>query len=295
MEGSIVTFPFIELGQGQMARRYAVSALVFAAALTALPARAEPPHKAGLVTFYWPPEKLPQLVKDLESSAMPTIANFANASYHLPAGFHVSVNRCSPGKDAANASYMAESEDTGSQGEPNGETLPAGILFCWELAGAVKNSIDGTPYLTAGVREQLFSEAMALALAHTLGHAFSDLFHLPNSSKNEQENFADQVSVYLLVKAGMKKAGINAATAIFVAGTKGEVFKKHAPDKRRLMNMACWSYGANPNQDLSKQYDAVAKQWSDTVGERRKDGCKVEWGMIEGAIDRFLEEHKKHK
>jgi hypothetical protein len=248
----------------------------------------------GLVTFYWPPGNT-QVVKSLESSAMPTIANFVRESYRLPAKFNVAVNGCTGNKDAANATYMEESEDTGSQGEPNGETLPAGILFCWELARAVKNSIDGTPYLTADVRERLFSETMALTLAHTFGHAFSNLFRLPNSSKNEQENFADQVSVYLLVKAGMKKAGINAATAVFVAGTKGDVFKKHSPDRRRLMNLACWSYGANPNEDLSKEYDAVAKQWSDAASERRKNGCKVEWAMIEGSLDKFLEKHKKSR
>jgi hypothetical protein len=61
------------------------------------------------------------------------------------------------------------------------------------------------------------------------------------------------------------------------------------------MNLACWSYGANPSEDLSKEYDAVAKQWSAASGDGRKEGCKAEWAMIEGAIDSFLREQKKHK
>lgn len=160
--------------------------------------------------------------------------------------------------------------------EPNNKR----IIICYEIADyLLKNVISlfsGKPDLASDA----YHQAMAFVFFHEVGHAYVDL--ADKETTGLDEDVADQISTYLMWALDFESVSTIGGLVFFQLDndTPLDIWDDHSPDAKRLANLACWSYGAEPAQteeifhvvgELTGQAEKLAA---------RAPRCSDEWGKI---------------
>lgn len=130
---------------------------------------------------------------------------------------------------------------------------------------------------------------MFFAFGHEVGHAYD---HLSGKAfPGSAEDIADQISTYLMWSVKIDEGSVLGGLVfneIDESDADEDLWDEHTPDKRRLANLACWSYGANPD-DSAELLLAVAKRIGNAAGmARRAERCADEWARIKQVGDQAV-------
>jgi len=214
--------------------------------------------------------KLGELVKTAAHDLDPIIRY---VEFNVPAvsNIGVVVKDC----DEVNASY-----------DPAAKRL----TFCYEL---VRYLAQNASKLFANVPDvpddevgDAFHQGMFYAFGHEVGHAYDYLSGLMDS-----EDTADKMATYLLWSVKIDEGSAVGGLVFYEidrADDEEDLWDEHTPDKKRLANLACWSYGANPEatKDLLV---AVSERIGGKKGmERRAERCEGEWLQIKRFGDKAV-------
>lgn len=193
-----------------------------------------------------------------------------DAMYALPRPLPVVVGRC----NRINAYY--------APARPR-------VVLCGELI----DYFSGVFVKTTGVAEpNVVTRKKTLAatqftMFHEMGHALVAELNLPATGR--EEDVADQFAVYLSAEADspILANGLKASMEWFdyeakVKGGRLSFWDEHGLDRQRFYNIACWTYGSNP-----ERYEDIGA----VVPKSRRVRCVKEWERLKYAFDTLLEPH----
>jgi len=209
--------------------------------------------------------ELRQLARQFEGKGtLQTLANHLNAMFVLPREVGIRLLQC----DEANAFYDTESEE---------------IQICLEIVDGMAEVLrpqfdDDEEYADA-----LAGGFIATAL-HEAGHALVDVLELPITGR--EEDAVDQMSAWLLIRAGEASAVLGAAATYYTDVDNGEqdFSGEHSLDRQRYFNHVCWVYGSAPDE-----HAFLLEDWE--LPEARADLCEEEYRLLDRSWTRLLSGH----
>lgn len=201
-----------------------------------------------------------------EAQLLETVAEYMSSTLQPPpAVVTLTVMLCGEG----NALYDASTQT---------------IILCYELLDYLVTAFSDEPTeeeLTAAV-----IGATLFILYHEVGHALTHVFDLPITGR--EEDVADQLATYLLIKSGEDgaSAALSGAIALGEDGPLDDLAfaDEHSLGRQRLFNVACWIYGS----DTEAYVDLPRYGW---LPENRAPQCEYEYGQIANSWERLLEPH----
>ena len=121
-------------------------------------------------------------------------------------------------------------------------------------------------------------------MMHEVGHALVDVLDLPITGR--EEDVADQLAVYVLVRGGEKGAQAAVAGVSALQPSSNEfdataLADEHSLGPVRLYNVMCWIYGSDP-----VKYSQLVEGGS--LPEERAVRCPGEWDRMAKAWQRLL-------
>ncbi|HEY9226555.1 MAG TPA: DUF4344 domain-containing metallopeptidase [Gemmatimonadaceae bacterium] len=184
--------------------------------------------------------------------------------------------------------------------------LPASIRMqasrCGTFSGPSYDSKAQQIDLCSEFIEQRYSRAMRegdgraleqardfarFAVAHELGHAMIDLFHLPVLGKSEDA--ADQFAAMMFLSHNRPNPVLAAAIAFEQAARNAQLDREalgdeHALDGQREANLVCWLYASD-----SATFASVAH----ILPEQRRANCREEYVGVVEAWKRLMAPHRR--
>ncbi len=126
--------------------------------------------------------------------------------------------------------------------------------------------------------------AVDCILMHEVGHALVDVLDLPITGR--EEDVADQLAVYVLVRGGDKGAqaavaGVSALQPSSNSFDDTQLADEHSLGPVRLYNVMCWIYGSDP-----VKYSQLVDEGS--LPQDRAVRCAGEWDRMAKAWQRLL-------
>jgi hypothetical protein len=157
------------------------------------------------------------------------------------------------------------------------------ITFCYELLEFLANVFVSDGQWTEDQRANVFG-AVEFIMMHEVGHALVDVLDL--SITGREEDVADQLAVYVLVRGGDKGAqaavaGISALQPSSNDFDATQLADEHSLGPVRLYNVMCWIYGSDP-----AKYAGLVSGGS--LPEERAVRCPGEWDRMSKAWQRLL-------
>ena len=127
---------------------------------------------------------------------------------------------------------------------------------------------------------------------HELGHGLIDIFKIPLTGKNEDA--ADQISTYILLKAGDEgeKAAMSGAEDFYREASEDKdlddlaLADTHSLDKQRFYNIMCWVYGTD-----EKKYSYLLKDVPEL--KDRAESCGEEFEKMNESWQKLLAPHTR--
>ncbi len=121
-------------------------------------------------------------------------------------------------------------------------------------------------------------------MMHEVGHALVDVLDLPVTGR--EEDVADQLAVYVLIRGGEKGAqaavaGVSALQPSTNSFDDTDFADEHSLGPVRLYNVMCWIYGSDP-----AKYSYLLDGGS--LPEERAVRCPGEWDRMAKAWQRLL-------
>ncbi len=209
---------------------------------------------------------LSQRVK--EYGALELIAATLHERYTLPRPVEISFDTC----DMVNAFYSPRDSD---------------ITFCYELLEFLADVFVADGRWTEEQRANVFG-AVDFILMHEVGHALVDVLDLPITGR--EEDVADQLAVYVLVRGGDKgaQAAVAGVTALQPSTNDFDataLADEHSLGPVRIYNVMCWIYGSDP-----VKYSQLVDGGS--LPEERAVRCPGEWDRMAKAWQRLLADYR---
>jgi len=173
------------------------------------------------------------------------------------------------------------------------------LVFCYELiAYLAKNALAVFPEaeqqaMGTDLAVEAFHRAMLFVFFHEVAHAYIDL--ADRRITGNEEDVADQVATFLMWDVGIDDVSLLGGFVFFEIDehTELDVWDEHSPDARRLANLACWSYGAEP-QNTDELFTTVGNALGDPDSmARRKERCGQEWSRIKKAWSKVVKTTKE--
>lgn len=206
---------------------------------------------------------LSQRVK--QYGALEEIAAALHQRYSLPRPVEIRFDTCG----LVNAYYDPNNTD---------------ITFCYELLELLADLFVADGQWTEPQRADVFG-AVQFVMMHEVGHALVDVLDLPITGR--EEDVADQLAVYVLIRGGDKGAQAAAAGVRALQPLSGTSFDstdfadEHSLGPVRLYNVMCWIYGSDP-----VKYSQLVDGGS--LPEDRAVRCAGEWDRMAKAWQRLL-------
>jgi len=205
---------------------------------------------------------LSQRVK--QYGALEDIASVLQQRYTLPRPVEIRFDTC----EMVNAFYSPR--DTN-------------ITFCYELLEFLADIFVPDGQWTEDQRANVFG-AVEFIMMHEVGHALVDVLDLPITGR--EEDVADQLAVYVLVRGGDKgaQAALAGVSALQPSSTNFDATQladEHSLGPVRLYNVMCWIYGSDPNK-----YAGLVTNGS--LPQERAVRCPGEWDQMAKAWQRLL-------
>ena len=205
---------------------------------------------------------LSQRVK--QYGALEEIATVLHQRYALPRPVEIRFDTC----EAVNAFYSPS--DTR-------------IIFCYELLEFLADLFVPDGQWTEEQRANVFG-AVQFIMMHEVGHALVDVLDLPITGR--EEDVADQLAVYVLIRGGDKGAqaavaGVSALQPSSNSFDETQLADEHSLGPVRLYNVMCWIYGSDP-----VKYSQLVDDGS--LPEERAVRCPGEWDRMAKAWQRLL-------
>jgi hypothetical protein len=209
---------------------------------------------------------LSQRVK--QYGALEEIASTLQQRYSLPRPVEIRFDTC----EMVNAYYSPR--DTN-------------ITFCYELLEFLADVFVPDGQWTEEQRSNVFG-AVQFIMMHEVGHALVDVLDLPITGR--EEDVADQLAVYVLVRGGDKGAqaavaGVSALQPSSTSFDATQLADEHSLGPVRLYNVMCWIYGSDP----AKYRQIVA---GGSLPEDRAVRCAGEWDRMAKAWQRLLASYR---
>jgi len=157
------------------------------------------------------------------------------------------------------------------------------ITFCYELLSLLADVFVTDGQWTEEQRANVFG-AVEFIMMHEVGHALVDVLDLPITGR--EEDVADQLAVYVLVRAGDKgaQAAVAGVSALQPSSTSFDataLADEHSLGPVRLYNVMCWIYGSDP-----VKYSQIVDGGS--LPRERAVRCPGEWNRMAKAWQRLL-------
>jgi hypothetical protein len=179
-------------------------------------------------------------------------------------------------KDPTNAFYDPEKHD---------------ITMCYELMAKSEELFRDDEASASELSEAVLG-SMAWTFYHEMGHALIDIFKIPLTGKNEDA--ADQVSTYILLKAGEEgeKAALSGAEDFYREASEDkdlddiDLADSHSLDKQRFYNIICWVYGTD-----EEKYSYLLKDMPEL--KDRAESCQEEFEKMNESWAKLLAPHTR--
>lgn len=196
--------------------------------------------------------------------ALEEIAATLHQRYSLPHPVEIRFDTC----DAVNAYYSPRDKN---------------ITFCYELLEFLADIFVPDGQWTEEQRANVFG-AVQFIMMHEVGHALVDVLDLPITGR--EEDVADQLAVYVLIRGGDKGAqaalaGVSALQPSSRDFDDTQLADEHSLGPVRLYNVMCWIYGSDP-----AKYSRLVTGGS--LPEERAVRCPGEWDRMAKAWQRLL-------
>lgn len=209
--------------------------------------------------------ELRALARELRSTGtLEELARNLNAMFLMPRDVTIRLAECGE----ANAYYDTERYE---------------ISLCLELMDGMSEVLQPQFETDEDFTNALAGAFIATAL-HEVGHALVHVLELPITGR--EEDAVDQLSAWLLIKAGEPDAVLGAAATYYTEfDPEDEDFSgEHSIDRQRYFNHVCWVYGAAPadNEELISVWE---------LPEARAEQCEAEYAQLDRSWQRLLREH----
>ncbi len=160
------------------------------------------------------------------------------------------------------------------------------VTFCYEYLKELAEDAKASPPALLS-REEAVAGSFVFLFLHEMGHALFDLLDVPVLGR--EEDAADQVSAYLLLRVGPDLAKRTLAAAAWMyrasAGKHGadesDFADVHGLDAQRYYNVLCLAYGSDP-----KEYAVAAGE--QRLPKERAEGCADEFKQVDHAVRKTM-------
>jgi hypothetical protein len=180
----------------------------------------------------------------------------------------------------------------GCDGDANASYENDTILICYEYIDELWKSV---PEETT---EDCVTEVDALAaplldtILHEVAHAMFDMLRVPVLGREEEA--ADQVAAYIMLRLGKAEARRLIAGAAYAYKTEAEAAKTssglkqfagaHGTPAQRFYNLLCLAYGADP-----QLFGDIMEKGH--LPKERAEGCKEEYQQVSYAFQQLIDPH----
>jgi hypothetical protein len=180
----------------------------------------------------------------------------------------------------------------GCDGDANASYENDTILICYEYIDELWKS---APEETT---EDCVTEVDALAgplldtILHEVAHAMFDMLRVPVLGREEEA--ADQVAAYIMLRLGKAEARRLIAGAAYAYKTEAEAAKTssglkqfagaHGTPAQRFYNLLCLAYGADP-----QLFGDIVEKGH--LPKERAEGCKEEHQQVSYAFQQLIDPH----
>jgi Putative metallopeptidase len=180
----------------------------------------------------------------------------------------------------------------GCDGDANASYENDTILICYEYIDELWKSV---PEETT---EDCVTEVDALAaplldtILHEVAHAMFDMLRVPVLGREEEA--ADQVAAYIMLRLGKAEARRLIAGAAYAYKTEAEAAKTssglkqfagaHGTPAQRFYNLLCLAYGADP-----QLFGDIVEKGH--LPKERAEGCKEEYQQVSYAFQQLIGPH----
>lgn len=158
------------------------------------------------------------------------------------------------------------------------------VLMCLELMAGMAETLDGQFEEEATEQDALGGAYIAVVL-HEVGHALVHVLEIPITGR--EEDAVDQLSAWMLIKAGDAEAVLGAAASYYTELEQlehADYAGLHSLNAQRYFNLVCWAYGSDPDnsQELIDSWELPAE---------RAEGCAEEYALLDRSWTRLLGPH----
>jgi len=239
------------------------------------------PAAGGLKLNYVPVKKsehthLEKLLKD--SRLFDRMVADTNKELVFPVEVPVNFVECAAigEKDPVNAYYDPEKHS---------------ITMCYELMAKSEELFKDDEQTPKELADAVLGST-AWTFYHELGHGLIDIFNIPLTGKNEDA--ADQISTYILLKAGDEgeRAALDGAEDFYREASEDKdlddiaLADTHSLDKQRFYNIMCWVYGTD-----EEKYSYLLKDVPEL--KDRAESCKEEFEKMNESWAKLLAPHTR--
>lgn len=158
------------------------------------------------------------------------------------------------------------------------------ILMCLELMAGMAETLDGQ-FEEESTEQDALGGAYIAVVLHEVGHALVHVLEIPITGR--EEDAVDQLSAWMLIKAGDAEAVLGAAASYYTDLEEldhADYAGLHSLDAQRYFNLVCWAYGSDP--DNSQE---LIDSWE--LPEDRAEGCAEEYALLDRSWSRLLGAH----
>lgn len=162
------------------------------------------------------------------------------------------------------------------------------VVFCYEMQDAIHKRVTWLSSSVGASRRtatEMLDGALWFILLHEVGHAVHQVADLPTLGR--REDVADQLATWIAIRrppAGVNEP-ITGGMLVFLNPQTRTDYEAmggpHSLDAQRLMNVACWAFGADPVR-YRELPDMVR------LPDARRASCAEEWAAIDAAVPRLL-------
>lgn len=154
------------------------------------------------------------------------------------------------------------------------------IVICYELVEYLLDNVVKLFPKNVDLASDAYHRAIVFVFFHEVGHAYVDLSDMETTGLDE--DVADQISTYLMWALDFESVSALGGFTFFQLDndTTLDIWDEHTPDAKRLANIACWSYGAEPVRAEEVFHFIGEKTGQKEKLEARAPRCPGEWAKI---------------
>src|SRR5262245_12000524 len=180
----------------------------------------------------------------------------------------------------------------GCDGDANASYEKDTIVICYEYIDELWKTVPEEMTEDGVTQVDALAGPLLDTILHEVAHAIFDMLRVPVLGR--EEDAADQVAAYIMLRLGNAEARRLIAGAAYAYKTEAEAAKalpglKHFADAhgtpaQRLYNLLCLAYGADPQlfRDIMEKGH---------LPKERAEGCKDEYEQVAYAFQQLINPH----